>query len=89
VRRFGNGDPENSAAGAQFGWRAAEINTFVSIYQTMGKHYLFGLCDREALMIWSISRELILLVPFGSYSFTNNSQYLGLGSGWLHVIANA
>src|ERR1700693_3106795 len=76
VRRFGNGDQGNSAL-------EGCGNQYVCVdYQTKGKHPLFGFRDREALMIWSISRELILLVPLRSDSspITRNSSGSGTAS---------
>ncbi len=50
-------------------WLNSRGNQDICIdYETERKHYRFGFWDREVAMIWSIWREVNVLVPFRSDS---------------------
>ena len=62
---------------------AEEIRTFVSITRRRGSIYRFGFWDREDLMIWSIWREVNVLVPFRSDSSPMTLRTSGSGAASL------
>ncbi|SRR5260370_30161517 len=80
--RFGNGKQQHGAL--QAGWLDGSGNQYIGVdYQTERKHYRFGFCEREALMILSIRREVSALVPFFSASSPRTLKTSGSGAASL------
>src|ERR1700730_890015 len=80
--RLGNAKQQDSAL--QPGRPGGSRNQHIRVDdQTQGKHYRFGFREREALMIWSIWRELKVLVPLRSDSSPSTRKTSGSGAASL------
>jgi hypothetical protein len=65
ARWFGNSQEEDCALKARRFYNSGNQDVCID-HQTEGNHQRFGFWDREALMIWSMQREVNLLVPLRS-----------------------
>jgi hypothetical protein len=72
------------------GWLICRGNQSICInYKTERKHYRFGFRHRETLMIWSIWREVNVLVPFPSDSSPMTLKTSSSGAANFDIIMDA
>lgn len=80
--RFGNGQEEDCARQPRRSDSSGNQDVCVN-YQTEGKHHRFDFRDRDILIIWSIRREVNVLVPFRSDSSPMTLKTSGSGAASL------